>query len=56
MGEPGRKQVVRGLRQHLSKRCKVSWNALYAVDEREPETIEAWCEATARRLGRFLAG
>lgn len=56
MGEPGRKQVVRGLRQHMARRCKVSWNALYAVDTLEHDALEAWSERTARRLGRFLAG
>jgi NAD(P)H dehydrogenase (quinone) len=56
MGEPGRKQVVRGLTQHLAKRCKVSWNALYGIDTREPQALEGWCERTARRLGRFFSG
>jgi len=56
MGEPGRKQVVRGLTQHLAKGCRVSWNALYRIDTREPEALEAWSERTARRLGRFFAG
>lgn len=56
MGEPGRKQVVRGLTQHMAPRVRVSWNALYAVDTREEEALEAWCERTARNLGRFLAG
>lgn len=56
MGEPGHKQVVRGLTQHLARGCRVSWNALYGVDAREPERLEAWSERTARRLGRFFAG
>ena len=56
MGEPGRKQVVRGLTQHLARGCRVSWNALYAVDTREADALEAWRERTARRLGRFFAG
>lgn len=56
MGEPGRKQVVRGLRRHLARRVKISWNAVYSVDTREEAELEAWGEATARRLGRFLAG
>lgn len=56
MGEPGRKQVVRGLTQHLAKGCRVSWNALYAIDTRDADALEAWRERTARRLGRFFAG
>jgi putative NADPH-quinone reductase len=56
MGEPGRKQVVRGLTQHLAQGCKVSWNALYGIDTREADALEAWRERTARRLGRFFAG
>ncbi len=56
MGEPGRKQVVRGLTQHLARNCTISWNALYGIDTREPEALESWRERTARRLGRFFAG
>lgn len=56
MGEPGRKQVVRGLTQHLARGCKVSWNALYGIDTRDADALEAWRERTARRLGRFFAG
>lgn len=56
MGEPGRKQVVRGLTQHLAKGCGVSWYALYGIDTRDADALESWRERTARRLGRFFAG
>lgn len=55
IGAPGRKQVVRGLTQHLAKRCRVSWNALYDVDSSAPTARERWRERTAGRLARFFA-
>lgn len=54
MGAPGRKQVVRGLTQHLARGCKVSWNAAYGVDVASPATLGDWRAKTARRLARFL--
>ena len=56
MGEPGRKQVVRGLTQHLARGCRVSWNAVYGIDTRQPDALNSWRERTARRLQRFFAG
>lgn len=55
MGEPGRKQVVRGLTQHLAKGCRVSWNAFYDVDAKGRPALDAWREKTAARLERFFA-
>lgn len=54
MGEPGRKQVVRGLTQHLAKGCRVSWNALYDVDQGSTAAHERWRDRTAGRLARFF--
>jgi len=54
MGEPGRKQVLRGLTQHLAKGCRVSWNALYDVDSSSSETRARWRDRTAARLTRFF--
>lgn len=55
MGAPGRKQVVRGLTQHLAKRCRVSWNALYNVDSGDTVARAQWRMSTAARLARFFA-
>lgn len=54
MGEPGRKQAVRGLTQHLAKGCRVSWNALYNIDSGSVATRERWRDRTAARLARFF--
>lgn len=54
MGAPGRKQVVRGLTQHLAKGCRVSWNALYNVDSGDAVARAQWRMRTASRLARFF--
>jgi hypothetical protein len=48
--------VVRGLTQHLARGCRVSWNAVYGIDTRQPDALNSWRERTARRLQRFFAG
>lgn len=56
MGEPGRKQVIRGLKQHQAKGCRVRWEALYGVDTKDRRALEAWRDRAAAGLARFFAG
>jgi NAD(P)H dehydrogenase (quinone) len=55
IGEPGRKQVVRGLRQHMARGCRVSWNAVYGIDTTKRAKLADWRTKTVARVARFLA-
>ncbi|ATQ43392.1 NAD(P)H-dependent oxidoreductase [Caulobacter mirabilis] len=54
MGDPGRRQVMRGLTPCLAGGCRTSWHACHDVDRRPRAALRAWTDRTAGRLEQFF--
>lgn len=53
MGDPGRKQVLRGLRRLFSPRCRARWLALYGMDTATRQRREAFEDRVEKAVAMF---
>jgi putative NADPH-quinone reductase len=54
VGNPGKRMLIRGLRHHFSKDCRISWSAHYDMDVSSPEELQRFCEGIERKLTDFF--
>lgn len=55
MGEPGRKQIMRGIRSLCHKRCKTLYMAHYKMDTTSRTSLKHYLGAIENKLSRFAA-